>query len=125
MKNNTNIYDIDGELIRAAGDNHKISIEEARERAHKYKELFDNLPENDPKRAVYMSYMRNLTGYIMGLYSKMSPEELQAQIKAQATQKATEEEIEKALNELKEDASDELGGEYVDFEEVNDGQGTA
>lgn len=36
MKNNTNIYDIDGEIIRQAGDNHQFSIDEAKEKIQHY-----------------------------------------------------------------------------------------
>lgn len=31
MKNNSNIYDIDGELIRSSGDTHKFTVDEAKE----------------------------------------------------------------------------------------------
>lgn len=41
MKNNTNIYDVDGEIIRAAGDNHRFTIEEAQSKIKYYREKID------------------------------------------------------------------------------------
>lgn len=106
MKNNTNIYDIDGNLIRTAGDNHKMSLEEAQERIKFYNEKVKELGENDPKIPIYTTYLRNLTNYVLSLYSTMSPEEMTAQMNAQK-QLNTNEQIEKAINELKKEIEEE------------------
>lgn len=140
MNNKSNIYDIDGDLIRGIDDTHKLTIKEARKLVDKYKEKLDNLPENDPKRAVYTTYMRNLTSYVLGLYSTMSKEEIEEELKQVGVEEATKEAVEKALNELKESVSNETESvdetesvseepeepkptvmdEYVDYEEVPD-----
>lgn len=57
----------------------------------KYREKLKELPENDPKTAVYNTYLRNLSGYLIQLYSKNPPKQLNT----------TEEEISKAIEELK------------------------
>jgi hypothetical protein len=36
MKNNSNIYDIDGNIIRPAEDNHRFTIDEAKEKVQFY-----------------------------------------------------------------------------------------
>jgi len=135
MKNYSNIYDIDGELIRAAGDTHKLTLKEAQDKAKYYTEKLKELDENDPKAKVYTTYIRNLTSYIISLYSKMKPEELESEAKEQEFNN----QINKAINELKEEIEGEateveqpvgeqlveregspetVMDEYVDYEEV-------
>jgi YesN/AraC family two-component response regulator len=106
MKNDTNIYDIDGCLLRSAGDNTPLSLEEARNRINKYTEKLKELPEDDPKYAVYGTYIRNLSSYIMNLYSKMSPEELKTQFEPKGEQKLSEE-VKKAIEDLKKEVEDD------------------
>lgn len=60
MTNNSNIYDIDGEILREAGDTSELSVEEAQTRLEKYKEKAQKLDENDPKLKVYTTYIHNL-----------------------------------------------------------------
>ena len=100
MKNNTNIYDVDGDLIRAANDNHQMTIEEAQERVKMYNEKLKEIGENDPKSAVYINYIQNLTRYIFNLYSKMTPKEISERIE-RIESETTEEDVKKALEELK------------------------
>ena len=75
MNNVTNIYDIDGELIRTAGDNHEMTIDEAKEQLKKYEEKVKELTETDPnnsKIVIYNNYIKNLANYILTLYTKQS-----------------------------------------------------
>lgn len=75
MNNVTNIYDIDGELIRTAGDNHEMTINEAKEQLKKYEEKVKELTETDPsnsKIVIYNNYIKNLASYILTLYTKQS-----------------------------------------------------
>lgn len=75
MNNVTNIYDIDGELIRTAGDNHEMTIDEAKEQLKKYEEKVKELTETDPnnsKIVIYNNYIKNLASYILTLYAKQS-----------------------------------------------------
>lgn len=75
MNNITNIYDIDGELIRTAGDNHEMTINEAKEQLKKYEEKVKELTETDPsnsKIVIYNNYIKNLASYILTLYTKQS-----------------------------------------------------
>ena len=66
-KPKTNIYDIDGKLIRKAGDNHQFTIEEAQERIKYYVELLKALNKEDKdyalKAATYNKYIDNLVSY--------------------------------------------------------------
>ena len=78
MKNETNIYDIDGNIIRQAGDNHKMTIDEAKEKIEEYRKKLLEVGENHPNAIKYATYMRNLSQYIASLYAKMTPEELSA-----------------------------------------------
>lgn len=73
MNNVTNIYDIDGELIRTAGDNHEMTIDEAKEQLKKYEEKVKELTETDPNNSkiiIYNNYIKNLASYILTLYAK-------------------------------------------------------
>ena len=69
MNNYTNIYDIDNNLIRAAGDNHKFTIEEAQEKIKYYIEKLKNLDKDDKqyllKLSTYNQYVDNLANYII------------------------------------------------------------
>ena len=69
MRNETNIYDIDGDLIRAAGDNHHMTIEEAQERMREYGKKAEEHPE---KADIYREYIKNLSNYVYNKISAMS-----------------------------------------------------
>lgn len=115
MKNNSNIYDIDGELIRAFDDTHKFTVKEAQEKAKYYTEKLGQIDENDPKAATYVTYIKNLNRYIMELYSKMSPKELQ-ELLDQKKQESTDAQVEKAINELKKEVENEESSEHANDE---------
>lgn len=63
----TNIYDIDGKLIRGIDDTHEWTIEEAQERIKYYVELLKALNKEDKdyalKAATYNKYIDNLVSY--------------------------------------------------------------
>ena len=110
MKNNSNIYDIDGNLIREIDDVHTWTIEETQAKIDEYKEKLKELEENDPensKIAVYRTYIANLHKYLFELYSKMSPEEIQAALNASKAKEDTKEQINNAINELKKEIENE------------------
>lgn len=102
MTNNTNIYDIDGEIIRKAGDNHKWTIEEAKEKMEYYRKKILEVGEESPDAVKYATYMRNLSQYIMAMYAKMTPEELNAVIEKNKA-KSTEDQVKKAMEDLAKD----------------------
>lgn len=106
MTNNTNIYDIDGEIIRKAGDNHQWTIEEAKEKMEYYRKKILEVGEDSPNAVKYATYMRNLSQYIMAMYAKMTPEELNAEIEKNKNA-STEEQIKKAIEDLKKDLEDD------------------
>lgn len=115
MTNNSNIYDIDGQLLRAAGDDHEITVEEAQAKIKEYEDKLAQLPDNEDnalKMGVYKTYIRNLQSYVFNYYMK-HPESLPI------SKYSTKEEIEKAMEELKKDTEED---EYVPYEEVKDEQ---
>lgn len=107
MNNNTNIYDIDGELVRSANDPHKWTVKEAQDKVEYYRKKLVEVGENSPKATIYATYMRNLNNYIMAMYASMSKEELQAEISKAQAEISTQEAIEKAMNELKNEFDNE------------------
>lgn len=118
MKNNSNIYDIDGELIHSINDG-KLSVGDAEIRLNKYqdklKQLADN-QEDSHKAGVYQTYIQNLQRYILNYYIT-HPEEAQQRL-------SMEEQIKKAMEELKSDVEAEekptVMDEYVEpIEEIN------
>lgn len=128
MNTITNIYDIDGEIIRKAGDNHKFTVEEASNKIEYYRKKLEEVGENSPKAVYYATYMRNLSQYIMTLYSKMTPKQLSEMIEKAKKQENLNQQIKDALDELKKDLPEDnkepeketVMDEYVDFEEVNE-----
>ena len=100
MKNDSNIYDIDGNLIRAIDDDHKMTLKEAQEKIEEYRKKLEKLDEKDPKAVMYATYMRNLSQYIMTLYAKMPAEQLNALIEEHKS-KDLKEQVEQAIEELK------------------------
>ncbi len=128
MTTNSNIYDIDGELLRSAGDASDLTIDEAQKRIEQYQKKLNELSEkepNNPKLSIYNTYIKNLQSYIFNQYI-LHPELMPK------VEQTTQEQIQKAMEDLKaeveaeeaketktEPVSDETD-EYVDFEEVKD-----
>ena len=111
MTTNSNIYDIDGNKLRDAGDTSKLDIKEAEKRLDNYKSKYTQLSENEPnspKLAVYMTYIKNLSSYIFNYYIT-HPEEYH--------KSSTKEQVEKAMEELKAEVDNDNMDEYVDFVE--------
>lgn len=76
MNNYTNIYDIDGNIIRKAGDNHRFTIEEV-------ENLVDDLTakvQQNPDNQVYRVYLNNAHKWLYNMYNNMSVEELTKRI---------------------------------------------
>ena len=126
MKNETNIYDIDGNIIRKAGDNHKFTIEEI-------EKLVDDLTEKvrqNPENQVYKVYLNNAQAYLYNMYNHMSTEDLAKRIsilqdsinEAQTEESKAEKEqldaVAEAMEQLKAEYDNE--NEYTDFEEIKD-----
>ena len=128
MTTNSNIYDIDGELLRSIDDTSDLTIDEAQKRIEKYQKKLNELSEkepNNPKLSIYNTYIKNLQSYIFNQYI-LHPELMPK------VEQTTQEQIQKAMEDLKaeveaeeaketkmEPVSDETD-EYVDFEEVKD-----
>lgn len=132
MNNVTNIYDIDGELIRTAGDNHEMTIDEAKEQLKKYEEKVKELTETDPnnsKIVIYNNYIKNLASYILTLYTK------QPAAMSMPEQSSMTDQIKKAMDDLRDEfekeevkSQDDMMvereesstnmDEYTEFEEV-------
>ena len=148
MKNYSNIYDIDGNLIRKAGDNHRFTIDEV-------EKLVDDLTEKsqkDPDNEVYKVYLNNAHKWLMYMYNNMSKEDIAKRLsilkdsiqdaKDEQTdaEKAKLDEISEAMEQLKAEYDKENeseGGildkeverpmgestpddEYVEFEEIKE-----
>ena len=125
MKNNSNIYDIDGELIHSV-DSGKLSVEEAEIRMNAYQDKLKQLTDNQEdsfKAGVYRTYIQNLQRYILNYYIT-HPAEAQQRL-------SMEEQVKQAMEDLKADVeaeekptitepiSNEMD-EYVNFEEVKE-----
>lgn len=131
MKNETNIYDIDGNIIRKAGDNHKFTLEEV-------EKLVDDLTEKvrqNPDNQVYKVYLDNAHKYLFDMYNHMSTEEIKKRLSfiqdsvQEAKNEATDAEKEQlnaigeAMEQLKAEYDKEtVMDEYVEpVEEIKDG----
>lgn len=110
MKNDTNLYDIDGNLIRAVDDTHKMTLKEAQEKIEEYRNKLKELDEKDPKAVIYATYMRNLAQYIMTLYAKMPAEQLNA-ILEENKAKALGDQVKDAIEQLKSDVEEPISTE--------------
>jgi len=106
MNNNSNIYDIDGELIRSVDDSHKWTVEEVKNKIEYYRKKLQELAEDDKKAILYTTYMRNLSNYLFVLYSQMPAEQLNAEIQA-AKALSTNEQVKKAMEELQKDVDND------------------
>ena len=117
MTTDSNIYDIDGEILRKAGNTEELSIDEAQKRVTSYQEKLKNLDPKDPKVSIYNTYIRNLQSYIFNQYL-LHPELMPHM------QNTTQDKIKKAMEELKAEVENEeketVMDEYVEpIEEVN------
>lgn len=124
MTNNTNIYDIDGNVLRGAGDDHEITPEEAKAKIKEYQDKLKQLSDNEEdsfKIGVYKTYIRNLQRYVFNYYM--------AHPEALPRTTVTEEQIKKAMEDLKAEvdkdeteSTPDTMDEYVDFQEIKDEQ---
>lgn len=125
MTTNSNIYDIDGELLRSIDDTSNLTIDEAQKRIEQYQKKLNELSEkepNNPKLSIYNTYIKNLQSYIFNQYI-LHPELMPK------VEQTTQEQIQKAMEDLKaeveaEEAKETKMDEYVDFEEVKDEKST-
>ena len=114
MKTETNIYDINGEIIRQAGDNHEFTISEAQERLQHYRKLLDaeKLAEEPDKKKIdtYNIYINNLANYVAYKMTQLSGDELADLIGVNNLKKTDTEDINKTLNdtETTTDTTDEV-----------------
>ena len=148
MNNYTNIYDVDGNIIRKAGDNHKFTLEEV-------EKLVDDLTQKvqeNPDNQVYRVYLNNAHKWLYNMYNNMSKEDIakrlsliqnniqEAKNELNDAEKQQLDAISEAMEQLKTeyDKNDELGGEldkeverpvaestpeeYVEFEEINENE---
>ena len=102
MNNYTNIYDIDGNIIRKAGDNHRFTLEEV-------EKLVDDLTEKvrqNPDNQVYKVYLNNAQKWLFNMYNSMSTEDLKQRISL----------LQNTIQDAKDDAN-EL--EQKNLEEIN------
>lgn len=103
MKNNSNIYDIDGEILRESGNTEELTLEEAQNRLESYQKKLNELAEKEPnsqKLSVYNTYIKNLQSYIFNYYL-LHPELMKWM------NKTTQDEIQKAMEDLKKDVEEE------------------
>lgn len=119
MTNNTNIYDIDGEMIRNAGDNHHFTVDEIKNLIDKYNKKIEECKDEE-KRKMYETYVRNLTSSLINEYKQMPVEKLMEAIKTASTKDENlDEKVKQAIEELKNDIEEEpketVMDEYVDF----------
>ena len=114
MNNYTNIYDIDGNVIRKAGDNHRFTIEEV-------EKLVDDLTakvQQNPDNQVYKVYLNNAHKWLYNMYNDMSLEELTKRISTiqdaiQAAKDNATEQEQRNLEELNEEM-DKFAEQYAD-----------
>lgn len=138
MINNSNIYDIDGDIIRYIDDTSKFTIEELQSQITKYQKKIQELEEKDKteeekfKIQIYNLYIKNLQYYMV---TKIPANELQNLINNNEAIKDTSDKVNKAIEELKQEVdedtvksqkdplvdhkeSDIKMDEYVQFEEI-------
>jgi len=107
MQNNTNIYDINDELIREAGDNHKMTIEEAEERIKSYRDKLNDPNETEENRTSYRTYVRNLQNYIANLYANLTKRELYDLLVKRGVNNTVDKQVQKAMENLRREAEAE------------------
>lgn len=121
----SNIYDIDGNIIRRA-DQGKFTLEEV-------EQLVDDLTkkvQDNPDNKIYKVYLNNAQRWLVHMYDNMSKEDLMKRLsilkssidEAKETQAEAEQakldEISKAMEDLKAEYDKE--NEYTEFEEVKE-----
>lgn len=116
MKNNNNIYDIDGELIRNIDDLHGWTVDEAKQKVEYYQAKLKELPEGDPKRPIYENYIRNLNVYRLNLILK-DPNTFLKNV--QVDNRTDEEKAVDALKELIEEANNDGDAETNTKDEIS------
>ena len=111
MKTETNIYDIDGEIIRKQGDNHEFTLQEVQEKIKYYREKLEaeqsSETPNKHKISTYNDYINNLTNYASFKISKLSPDEIADLIGTNNLKKTSTEEVDRALNDTETDTNTE------------------
>ena len=125
MNNYTNIYDVDGNIIRKAGDNHKFTLEEV-------EKLVDDLTEKvrqNPDNQVYKVYLNNAQKWLFNMYNNMSTEDLKKRISliqdvAQNAKDEANELEQKNLEEINK-IMDEFKAQYDEKpEKIGENEGT-
>lgn len=121
----SNIYDIDGNIIRRA-DQGKFTLEEV-------EQLVDDLTkkvQDNPDNKVYKVYLNNAQKWLVHMYDNMSKEDLMKRLSIlksstdEAKEAQTEaeqaklDEISKAMEDLKAEYDKE--NKYTEFEEVKE-----
>lgn len=117
MNNISHIYDIDNELLRDVNNTDKLTIDEAKARLKKYEDKLANIVKDETQKhkiGIYRAYITNLQRYIINYYIE-NPNMIPRPEK-------TEDQIKKAMEELKESIDDVPMDSYVDFEEVKNEQ---
>ena len=111
MKTETNIYDIDGKIIRKFGDNHEFTLQEAQDKLKYYKDKLEeeNKASSPDKKkiAAYNDYINNLANYVAFQASKLTGEELLDLIGTNNLKKTDTKDINKALNDAEADTNTE------------------
>lgn len=113
MKNYTNIYDIDGNLIRKAGDTHKFTIEEV-------EKMVDDLTEkvrNNPENKVYKVYLNNAHKWLFKMYNEMSTEDIAKRL---SILQDSIQEAKDSINEAEQEQLSELNKTIDDLKEQYD-----
>lgn len=124
MNNYTNIYDIDGNIIRKAGDNHKFTIDEV-------EKLVDELTEKvrqNPDNETYKVYLNNANKWLYSMYNSMSKEDVLSRISSlqnnleDAKKEATDAEQQQMerVNELIEEFKSQYDKEEPDSPSISD-----
>ena len=122
MSKFSNIYDIDGELIRRA-DEGKFTLEETEELVDKLTKKVQENPDNE----VYKVYLNNAQKWLFKLYNEMDRDELikRMSVLQDSVQNAKDEATEAEKEQLEEigKAMEELKKEYESEEGIGEGAG--
>lgn len=120
---NSNIYDIDGELIYNINNPGSFTVEDAQERVKKYQEKLNKIDEKSHKAGVYRTYIANLQKFILNKYLA-NPDTLKQLFSA--THETDKEEINNALNDLNNDGiTTESSTDEVPEQSPNDNESDA
>lgn len=120
---NSNIYDIDGELIYNINNPGSFTVEDAQERVKKYQEKLNKIDEKSHKAGVYKTYIANLQKFILNKYLA-NPDMLKQLFNA--THDTDKEEIINALNDVNDDGiTAESNTNEIPEQSPNDNEGDA